>query len=500
MNGKKFSDLQKMSPAELLREIQERRETKTKNLVAHNEYEHFLIGLWSEFFTDADFDTHTDFFSLGGTSLQAVLMLSKINNQYHIEFDLLELFQATTIESQAKLIENTLHHRNVTPQIYSYHEDLNLIEHIDFNDITPTENKIKNILLTGASGFLGLHLLKEFLVNTDANIICILRGNSVEEATNRLLERAQDNRISISDSDKKRIRCFCGDMSQQQLGLLENDYNCISKEVDLIVHSAAVVNFVFTYEQLRQSNVLGLIELMKIAINYKLKPIHLISTIGVFSNQFASLNEINEFTELKDSAHLNGYFQSKWVNEKISSLARDKGLTISIYRPSGITMNSKSGVISSDDLTYQLMKLSVKLGAFADLNSIIDVLPVDYVAKSISYLITHYPHASNTYHITSDEVLNSKELIKQLPRFSAIKILSFDDFLKQAIDLVNTTEDQQLLKLGPLIISGIMQNSYNSGKLPKFNSEFTDSLLHIKNKPLIRETLLSIVKRVATSL
>lgn len=494
MSEKKISELQKMSPAELLREIQQRQQTKTKNLVARNEYEHFLMDLWSDIFANSEFDIHTDFFSLGGTSLQAVLMLSKIKTRYQIEFDLLELFNSTTIESQAMLIENTLNHRKLKPKIDNYRKDLNLIESINLDSSNFPATNFKNILLTGASGFLGIHLLKEFLTNTDANIICIIRGNSVEEATNRLFQKIKEYKIDISNSDKKRIQCFCGDMAQVKLGLVERDYDYISREVDLIVHSAAVVNFVFTYEQLRQTNVLGLVELMKIAVNFKLKPIHLISTIGVFSNQFASLEEINEFTELKENDHLNGYFQSKWVNETLCRLAIEKGLIVSIYRPSGITMNSKSEVVSSDDLTYQLMKLSLKLGSFADLNSIIDVLPVDYVAKSISYLIINHSHSSNTYHITSDEVLNSKELIKQLPKFNSIKILSFDEYLKKAIQLVETTDDMQLRKLGSLIISGIMQNSYSTGKIPRFNSKFTDSLLTNRKKPRIKDTLLSIVK------
>lgn len=494
MSEKKFTDLQKMSPAELLQEIQQRRHAKTSNLVASNPYEQFLIGVWNEFFPNAAFDLNTGFFSLGGTSIQAVLLLSKIKTHYNIEIGLLDLFKRATIAKQAMLIQETLQNKKISITEYDYQQDVNLVQHINWSGVKPLPKTINTILVTGASGFLGLHLLKELLVTTDAHIICLVRGNSVAEATVRLLQSAQKNKIVISAAEEKRIQCFCGDMSLPQLGLSEENYQYLTEYVDLIIHSAAVVNFVYSYEQLRPTNVLGFVELVTLASTYKLKPIHLISTIGVFNNQFDTLAEVNENTELSAALQPNGYFQTKWVIEKIAALVKGQGLPVAIYRPSGISMNSKSGVISPDDLTYQLMKLSLAVGAFADLKSLVDVVTVDYVAESVIKLVRNHPFASTIYHLTSGDVLSSKELIQQLPKGNAIKILSFDEYIKKATELVNTTEDPQLHQLGPLLISGLMANANTTEKFPQFNSKFTDSLLETKKKPRIKEIILAIIK------
>ncbi|STX28748.1 polyketide synthase [Legionella beliardensis] len=492
---KNFSDLQKMSPAELLQEIQKRKTNKVNELVTDNEFEQFLIDLWQSYFPDSHFDTHTDFFSLGGTSLQAVMFLSKIKSKYNIEFDLIDMFKATTIAAQAKLIKDTLDNHKEEGKSFDYQADINLIKQINLSsDIKPVSNKLDNILLTGASGFLGIHLLKELLTNTDAVIFCIMRATSKEEGLARLLKIAKANKITLTTAEQCRIQCLCGDIAQKNLGLSEPDLTYVTECCDLIIHSAAAVNFVYPYERLRETNVLSLIELIKIAATYKLKSIHLISTIGVFNNQFNSLNKINENTPLLESAHLNGYFQSKWVIEKISEIAKEKGLPIAIYRPSGITINSKTKALGSEDLTYQLMKLSMKMGAFADLNTIIDVVPVDYVAEAITKLVANHPFQSNIYHLTSGEALSSKELINQLPKSKFIKILSYKEYIEQANKLVANTEDKELQRLGTLLISHLVVNSNATDNLPTFNSTFTDSLLNLKKKPKLKDTLLLIMK------
>ncbi|WED42135.1 thioester reductase domain-containing protein [Legionella cardiaca] len=495
MDNKKILELQKMTPAELLKAVRESKINQTKNIVTHDEYEHYISNLWREIFPDADMDVHTNFFSLGGTSLQAVLMLSKFKAKYDIEFDLVELFKATTIEAQAQLVKGRLTNNSQKTAEFDYQKDLQLVEQLVLNNPKPFTNDIHSILLTGASGFLGVHLLKECLVQTHAEIFCIIRSSSKDEAKARLMHCAKEKKINISTAEEKRIHCLCGDISRQKLGLSDDDYAYVTHSMDLIIHSAAVVNFVYPYENLRDANVLSLYELIKVASVGKIKPLHFVSTIGVFNSQFDKQVEIYENMGLPAEAPTNGYFQTKWVCEKMCEIGIQKGLPISVYRPSGITINTKSQVMSDDDLTFLFMKLSMKIGGFVNLNSIVDVVPVDFVARSIVDLCVNHPSESNKYHLVSGEELSPKDLINKLPKSQSIKLLSAEDYIKKAMQIIAETNDIHLKNLAPLFISNFLSKNMMAN-IPVFKSTTTQKLTKIEI-PHIRNTLLLIIYKLA---
>ncbi|KTC82806.1 thioester reductase domain-containing protein [Legionella brunensis] len=496
MDNKKILELQKMSPAELLKAIRESKINKTKNIVTQDEYEQYISSLWREIFPQADIDIHTDFFSLGGTSLQAVLMLSKFKAKYDIEFDLVELFKATTIELQAKLVRDRFANNRQKTVDFDYRKDLQLVEQLVLNNVKPFDHNIRSIFLTGASGFLGVHLLKECLEQTHAEIFCIIRGSSKDEAKKRLLECAREKKIDINTAEEKRIHCLCGDISRQKLGLSDDDYTYVTQSMDLIIHSAAVVNFVYPYENLRDANVLSLYELMKVASTNKIKPLHFVSTIGVFNSQFDGQLEINESMSLPEEAPTNGYFQTKWVCEKMCEIGIQKGLPISIYRPSGITIHTKSQVTSSDDLTFLFMKLSMKIGGFVNLNSIVDVVPVDFVARSIIDLSIKYPCDNNKYHLVSGETLSPRDLIEKLPKSKSIKLLTVEEYIENAMQVIADTDDIHLKNLAPLFISNFLSKNVMA-KMPVFKSMITQTKLTKTEIPHIRNTLLLIIYKLA---
>lgn len=494
MDSKKIAALQKMTPAELLMTLKQSKDLRNKTINTQDEYEQFISTLWSELFPQAEMNTQTDFFSLGGTSLQAVLMLPKFKAQYNIELDLVELFKATTIESQAKLVRDTLANNKPDSVQYDYSQDLQLADQITLSQIKPFNNKIETILLTGATGFLGIHLVKDLLEQSNSTIFCIIRASSKEEAKNRLLQCAKDKKININADEEQRIHCLCGDMSKPRLGLRQEDYNFLVEHIDLIIHSASVVNFIYPYERLREANVLGFYELMNIASTHKTKPIHLVSSIGVFNNQFDKETECSEQTNLSEEPPENGYFKTKWVCEKMSSIGIKKGLPISIYRPSGITINSKSLVTSDDDLTYLFMKLSKKIGGAADLKSIIDVVPVDFVSQSIVKLSLNHPAESNVYHLVTGETISTQDLIKEIPNLKYVKMLALDEYIKKATQFISDSDDPHLKNLAPLFFGTLLSNS-NIGFLPSFTSHHTQKMLTDTEFPNIKNTILLMMRK-----
>jgi thioester reductase-like protein len=65
-----------------------------------------------------------------------------------------------------------------------------------------------------------------------------------------------------------------GDVSLLNLGMSEDDYTYLVYEVDSIIHAAATVNLVHPYHALHNSNVLGTDNIIKFAVDRKIKPVH----------------------------------------------------------------------------------------------------------------------------------------------------------------------------------------------------------------------------------
>ena len=155
----------------------------------------------------------------------------------------------------------------------------------------------KDVFLTGSTGFFGSYLLDQLLKQTDANIYCLVRSQ-----TSR----------SIIDS---RVFYLYGDLSLPNLGLDDHQYPILVSKVRAIYHCGAMVNFIKSYNELRSTNVLGTIEIIKLAYRANCR-INYISTLSVLHENDQS-----------------GYVQSKQVAERLLEQAIERHLPVTIFRP-----------------------------------------------------------------------------------------------------------------------------------------------------------------------
>jgi thioester reductase-like protein len=110
----------------------------------------------------------------------------------------------------------------------------------------------------------------------------------------------------------------------------------LAETIDCIIHSAALVHWIYPYEQVKAQNVLGTQEIIRLAATTRIKSVHHISTTSVFdSAEHSDLNKtVYEDDPLENPAGLTGgYPQSKWVAEKLVMEARKRGIPANIYRP-----------------------------------------------------------------------------------------------------------------------------------------------------------------------
>jgi thioester reductase-like protein len=183
-----------------------------------------------------------------------------------------------------------------------------------------------------------------------------------------------------------RIKPVLGDLRRPLLGLSPGEHERLAGRVDAIYHGGAEVNFVRTYEALKPSTVTGTTEVLRLAASVKATPVHHVSSLAVFgSPTYLGRARIYEDDPLADGRGLAvGYFQTKWVAERLVMAAQARGLPACVYRPGLIGGHSETGECKLDDLLPLLMCGSIQLGLAPNLESLqLDLMPVDAVSRII---------------------------------------------------------------------------------------------------------------------
>ena len=212
------------------------------------------------------------------------------------------------------------------------------------------------IFLTGATGFLGAHILRDLLTRKSpaAKVVTLVRGKSEDQA----LERIRSTCRAYGFWDEawtSRLQCVCGDLGKPQFGLSESVWNDLTQRVDAVLHNGAFVHWVYPYSTLKPANVLGTIDELKLCASGKAKQLSFVSSTSVLDTEHyvqASENAlaagkagISEEDDLEGSSVGlgTGYGQSKWAGEYLVREAGRRGLKGTIVRPGYVLGDSGTG-------------------------------------------------------------------------------------------------------------------------------------------------------------
>ncbi|GGD80814.1 SDR family oxidoreductase [Croceicoccus mobilis] len=338
-----------------------------------------------------DVESPRSFGDLGGDSLGAVGMSLLLEEMFGVSVPASAILHpAASVGWLAQLIERLLAGEGVTmgdvhPQSDILRaDDLKLYKFIAEETLTgasqaaPPADEIRNVLVTGANGFLGRFLCLEWLEHAagcDGTVYCLARGKTEKEARERL-EAAFDK----SDPDllarfrelaENHLTVLCGDLADHRLGLGEDSFAMLAEKVDHIVHPAALVNHRLSYENLFAPNVKGAAELIALALTCRLKRFDYISTVGVPA-LLPSLTSAPEDTDVRNvpdpvplsDAYANGYAASKWAGEVLLREAHDLfGLPVNVFRPNMIMPHRRYvGQYNETDMITRLLYSIVKTG------------------------------------------------------------------------------------------------------------------------------------------
>jgi amino acid adenylation domain-containing protein/thioester reductase-like protein len=428
--------------------------------------EETLCRLWQEVLRRDRVGIHDNFFNIGGHSLLAVQVISRIKSAFAMEMPLDAIFAAPTVARMAEYIVVALREGKLvaTPTVMTVQSML--AEAVLDPVIAPNSGAVQqfptvpgsNLLLTGANGFLGAFLLAEIMQQMPAaRVHCLVRAATAQEGMRRVRERLSGFalwREEFSD----RIVPLPGDLAKPSLGLSSDDFHRLANEIDTIYHNGALVNFFYAYSMLKSANVDGTSEILRLATLGSLKPVHYVSSMVVFPSVGGQGPElVDEETSLDAIAGLmGGYGQSKWVAERLVRIARERGIPVTIYRPGMIAAHSRTGLGSHDDLLSRILQCSLQLGAAPDFDLELDLAPVDYVSGALVWLSRQPGSIGKTFHLLNPRTVTCSQILNWL--FEAgmpVERLSLSDWFERLHRAAqNSANNAGLYSLQPLFGAG----------------------------------------------
>ena len=308
-------------------------------------------------------------------------------------------------------------------------------------DVLPVAQS-PNVLVTGATGFLGSQVLMSFAerLPKDACVVAVVRAGSDVQARDRLQGVLDDHGYrgrsvsAVSDADSG-ILAVAGDLGRDRFGLEPATWQRMARGVGLVCHVAGQVSDTASYEDLRSGNVVATSNVLAFAVEEQLKAVHLVSSLNVAhlvaqggGDEAEALPRSRPLSQ-KLVAATGGYGLSKWVGERqLMALWRSSGgkLKASISRPALLTWSETTGIANPKDWMTRTLETCLQLRAVpvfeeagvpgwypetsASLRGI-DMVPVSFAGSAVASLAARTkdrePGPPTVFHVSN---LNSGEM------------------------------------------------------------------------------------------
>ena len=435
-----------------------------------------------------DVSINDNFFEIGGDSLYAIQLQIEAFNK-GLEFSYRDIFTYPTIKQLAEQISKSTSH--VKRDNYDYSK-LNELLSKNTGKIISKKEKIKNILLTGATGYMGSHIIDNLIRHTKCNIYCLIRAKNNMDPQARLLDTL---RFYFGPKYDKyifnRIFVIEGDITAKNFKLTKDLYNRIGNNVSCVINSAAIVKHYGNSEIFNTTNVSGTQNIIDFCLKFNCKLIHL-STLSVSGNifetdnyQVSDLSTQTIFSEKdlyigQDLSNI--YIHTKFIAERlILENILNNNLNAKIIRLGNITNRYSDGAFQinvSENAFINRIHSFLQLGCFPDylLDNYMEFTPVDYCADAVVKIAlqsNNYTvfHVYNNNHITFREL---KEIFDKL--HYDMQIVTKEEFNTKVKLLSSNPETKNY-------ISGII-NDFGKDKQLKYytniqiKNDFTNKLLN----------------------
>lgn len=380
-----------------------------------------IAEIWRDILGVSRIGVNDNFFELGGDSLTVVQMAARIRKEYGVALSLRQLFKNPTLSALVQMAGAKIH-VPVTGGLRNLNEEELIAEAHLPEDVVPEKTArapavapYRYILLTGGTGYTGAFLLRELLDRSDAEICVLARAKDAADA----VKRVQENLCHYGlwkDTDLSRLKGVAGEIGRPYFGITRSAYEELAEHVEMIIHNGALSSYAMPYRQLKPVNVLGTLEVLRLACLRRIKPVHYISSLSVFSGQRGN-PYYREVVLTEPNGLVGGYRQSKWVAERLVALARQRGIPTNIYRPGQITGAQDTGACSTDTYLNAGIKGCIQLGAELPLDVMLEITPVDFCAKAVAHIALSGSMHGQQFHLIGTKPVSWGDLVNMIRNY-----------------------------------------------------------------------------------
>lgn len=337
--------------------------------------------------------------------------------------------------------------------------------------------EVNNIMLTGATGFVGSHILSELLKQTNSEIFVLVRAENEDTAFERI-KQLLEKLMLWNHEQADRIHVLCGDLEKEKLGLSNSMWNILANSIDLIIHDAAYVNLMGTYDKHYAPNVYSTLQILELVAMKKRKRLVYVSTSGIFGGLYTPDSFDDDFTIMEDDdiptvRSVFSYLRTKWVADRLVQQAAKRGINTAIFRLPHVGCDNITGYFNKGDIFWSRLKAFSKLGKIPYINNRFFVIPVDYLAKTLVYISLKSFEGLKFYTTLSDNEITWMSIADGIKNAGYdIEIIGTDEWYEYVKNYIKETND-----IDVKMMFAYAENNFKLFRTPKMsNANFMSEL------------------------
>lgn len=422
-----------------------------------DEMERQVAAVWAGHLGRAAIGRDDDFFDLGGDSLRAIAVVNQLRRNVQCRIN--DLYEHPRLADFAKQCRPRPEHlrtllRAAAADWRDYRNGLAAYEaerdaalgeaerayeartRFCLNAGTDERRDYADVLLTGATGYLGIYLLRALLAEPERRVAVLVRGADDRIARARLdglLRHYFGTEEGTALGNESRLTVLAGDLRRDDLGLSQPGRGRLASGLGAIFHCAANVKHFGHYRAFEADNVAATARMIALAADAA-ADMHFVSTLSVCGK--APDRGFRLFTEddpVPESLDENYYTRSKQEAERLVVAARGRLANAAIHRVGNVVFAADGGPLQAnvaENAFFRQLGAFLRLGAVPD-DSHLWLCHVDLVAQAIVLLAERSGRSHLTHHIENSQRLTLGEF---MPGLRVCDFGAFLDRLDQAID------------------------------------------------------------------